>query len=218
MIDLYTAPTPNGLKISIALEELALPYTVHVVDLGAGEQHRPEFRRLNPNGKIPVIVDRDAGDLVIFESGAILLHLAEKTGRLIPSDPHRRSQCLQWLMFQVGGLGPMMGQSNVFFRYAPEPLPWAIDRYHREVRRLFEVLDGQLQAHEWLADEYSIADIANWCWARTYRWSGVDIDGLPGLARWLAAVRERPAVERGRKIPPPIADDAVARLGRGLVT
>ncbi|HSK00882.1 MAG TPA: glutathione S-transferase N-terminal domain-containing protein, partial [Kofleriaceae bacterium] len=162
MIDLYTAGTPNGHKISIALEELALPYTVHAINLGAREQKRPEFLALNPNGRIPVIVDRDAGDLVVFESGAILIYLAEKTGRLLPVEPKERSLVMQWLMFQMGSIGPMMGQANVFFRYFPEKLPAAIQRYQNESRRLFEVLDGRLANVEYLAGAYSIADIATW--------------------------------------------------------
>src|SRR5215831_6232764 len=201
MIDLYTAPTPNGWKASVALEELGLPYEVHVVNLLAGDQKRPEYLQLNPNGRIPTIVDRDAGDFAVFESGAILIYLAEKTGRLLPRDTKGRSLVIQWLMFQMGGIGPMMGQANVFFRYAPEKIPFAIDRYHRECRRLFEVLDKQLASHTYLAGEYSIADIANWSWVHTHNWSGVEIDGLDHLKRWLDAVGERPAVQRGRLVP-----------------
>src|SRR5436853_7881807 len=141
MIDLYTAPTPNGWKASVALEELGLPYEVHVVNLLAGDQKQPEYVKLNPSGRIPTIVDRDAGDFAVFESGAILIYLAEKTGRLMPRDAKGRSLVIQWLMFQMGGIGPMMGQANVFYRYAPEKIPYAIERYHRECRRLFEVLD-----------------------------------------------------------------------------
>jgi len=148
MFDLYTAATPNGHKISIALEELALPYTVHVIDLAGLEQRRPEFLRISPNGRIPAIVDRDQDDFAVFESGAILVYLAEKTGRLMPADPRGRSLVMQWLMFQMGGIGPMMGQANVFFRYLPEKIPVAIDRYHGEVRRLFGVLDARLAEHD----------------------------------------------------------------------
>lgn len=202
MIDLYTARTPNGFKVSIALEELGLPYTTHPIDLKADEQKQDWFLALNPNGRIPVIVDHDAGDLVVFESGAILMHLAERTGRLLPSDPGDRSRALQWLMFQMGGLGPMMGQANVFHRYAPERIPYAIERYQRETRRLLEVLDRRLSEAEFLAAAYSIADIANWCWATTYRWSGVDIEGLPHLQRWLDAIEARPAVQAGSNVPP----------------
>jgi len=201
MIDLYTARTPNGFKASIVLEELELPYEVHAVDLTAGEQKRPEFLALNPNGRIPVIVDRDAGDFPVFESGAILWWLAEKTNRLLPTEPKARSVALQWLMFQMGGVGPMMGQANVFFRYAEEKIPYAIGRYQRESRRLLEVLDRRLSEVEYLAVDYSIADIANWCWAKTYDWAGISIDGLPHLKRWLDAIAARPAVVRGIDVP-----------------
>src|SRR5207249_1586720 len=169
MIDLYTAPTPNGHKVSITLEELGLPYDVHIINLLAGDQKEPEYLRLNPNGHIPTIVDRDAGDFAVFESGAILVYLAEKTGRLMPTDPKGRSLVIQWLMFQMGGIGPMMGQANVFYRYFPEKIQPAIDRYQNECRRLFEVLNTRLVDRQWLADDYSIADIANWCWVRTYK-------------------------------------------------
>jgi glutathione S-transferase/GST-like protein len=202
MIDLYTAATPNGHKISIALEELGLPYTVHVLSLSALEQRRPEFLKLNPNGRIPVIVDREAGDFAVFESGAILIYLAEKTGRLMPADPKGRSTVIQWLMFQMGGVGPMMGQANVFFRYLPEKVPVAIERYQGEVRRLFGVLDGRLAGHEFLAGDFSIADIAHWAWVRTHNWSGVSLEGLPHLERWVAQLAARPACQRGIEIPP----------------
>lgn len=202
MIDLYTARTPNGFKVSIALEELGLPYEAHPIDLQAGQQKEPWFLALNPNGRIPVIVDHDANDLVVFESGAILLHLAERAGALLPEHGADRSRAVQWLMFQMGGLGPMMGQANVFHRYAPEKIPYAIERYQRESRRLLEVLDRRLAESEFLAGSYSMADIANWCWATTYRWSGVDIDGLDHLSRWLDAIAARPAVIAGRNVPP----------------
>ena len=202
MIDLYTAPTPNGHKISIALEELALPYELHLLDLGRNEQKEPWFTAINPNGRIPAIVDRANDGFAVFESGAILVYLAERTGRLMPQDPKGRSLVLQWLMFQMGGIGPMMGQANVFYRYFPEKIQPAIDRYQGECRRLFRVLDGHLAQHEFLAGEYSIADIANWAWVRTHRWSGVDTDGLPHLQRWIAQIRQRPAVQRGIERPP----------------
>ncbi len=201
MIDLYTSPTPNGHKVSVALEELGLPYTVHPIDLAAKVQKEPWFLALNPNGRIPVIVDREADDFAVFESGAILVYLAEKTGRLMPADAKGRSRVLQWLMFQMGGVGPMMGQANVFFRYFPEKIPPAIERYQNESRRLFEVLDGHLAHHEWLASDYSVADIANWCWVRTHRWSGVPTDGLVHLQRWLDAMKARPACQRGVEVP-----------------
>ncbi|HEY0136355.1 MAG TPA: glutathione S-transferase N-terminal domain-containing protein [Nannocystis sp.] len=201
MIDLYTAATPNGHKISIALEEMALPYTVHALSLTAGDQKQPAFLEINPNGRIPAIVDRDNDDFAVFESGAILVYLAEKTGQFLPTDVKGRSRVMQWLMFQMGGVGPMMGQANVFFRYAPEKIPYAIGRYQREVRRLFEVLDRQLGREAHLAGDYSIADMATWPWVRAYEWSGVEIDGLDNLQRWLDAVGERPAVVRGKEVP-----------------
>ena len=202
MIDLYTAATPNGHKVSIALEELGLPYSLHVLELSANEQKEPWFLAINPNGRIPAIVDRDEDDFAVFESGAILIYLAEKTGRLMPHDAKGRSRVLQWLMFQMGGIGPMMGQANVFYRYFPEKIQPAIDRYQGEVRRLFRVLDGHLAKHEYLAGDYSIADIANWAWVRTHNWSGVAIDDLTNLTRWRDQIRARPAVQRGIEMPP----------------
>jgi GSH-dependent disulfide-bond oxidoreductase len=206
MIDLYTAATPNGHKVSIALEEMELPYTLKVLDLSKNEQKQPEFLAINPNGRIPAIVDRSAGDFAVFESGAILIYLAEKTGRFLPADVQGRSRVLQWLMFQMGGIGPMMGQANVFFRYFPEKIQPAIDRYQGEAKRLFRVLDGHLAQHEYLAGDYSIADMANWAWVRTHDWSGVAVDDLPHLQRWIEAIRQRPAVLRGIKAPPSVRD------------
>jgi GSH-dependent disulfide-bond oxidoreductase len=204
MIDLYTAATPNGWKVSIALEELRLDYTVHPLSFTKNEQKAEWYLKINPNGRIPAIVDRGNGNFAVFESGAILIYLAEKTGRLMPTDPKGRSSVIQWLMFQMAGVGPMMGQANVFFRYAPEKIPYAIDRYQREVRRLLEVLERQLETHEYVAgSEYSIADIAHWSWIHGYEWSGVSIEGLSNLSRWLKTVGDRPAVQRGRAIPPP---------------
>lgn len=204
-LTLYTAPTPNGWKISVALAEMNLPYHVVAVNLLANEQKQPDILALNPNGRIPVLVDHDANDLVIFESGAILLYLAEKTGQLLPQDPRERMAAIQWLMFQMGGVGPMMGQANVFSRYLPEKIPLAIERYQNECRRLFEVLDTRLGQAEWLAgSSYSIADIANWCWVRTYRWSGVSIDGLTHLRRWMDAMKVRPACQFGVTVPVPM--------------
>jgi glutathione S-transferase len=220
MIDLYTAPTPNGWKASIALEELGLPYEVHVINLLAGEQKHPDYLRLNPNGRIPTIVDREAGNLAVFESGAILVYLAEKTGRMMPSDPAGRSRVIQWLMFQMGGVGPMMGQANVFFRYFPEKIQPAIDRYKNECRRLFEVLNTQLAAHEWLAGDYSIADIANWSWVRTHEWSGVSIDGLDHLQRWMGQLAARPACQRGVEVPvrvPNLTDEPDSDAAKAFV-
>src|SRR6185295_3915646 len=201
MIDLYTSATPNGWKASVTLEECGLPYEVHAIDMGKGEQKTPDFLKINPNGRIPAIVDRELDNFPIFESGALMIYCAEKSGKLLPSDVKGRSRVIQWLMFQMGGIGPMMGQANVFFRYWPEKYQPAIDRYQHESRRLFEVLNNRLKDHEWLAGDFSIADIANFCWVRTYRWSGVDIEGLKGLRRWLDAMKERPACRRGIEVP-----------------
>lgn len=202
MIELFTSDTPNGWKVSIALEEMALPYTYQYIRLSLRQQKEDWYLKLNPNGRIPTIVDHDNDDFVVFESGAILIYLAEKTGLFLPKDVKGRSLVMQWLMFQMGGVGPMMGQANVFFRYAPEKIPYAIDRYQREVRRLLEILDRRLSDHEFLAGDYSIADIATWPWARGYDWSGVGIDGLSHLQRWLDTVAARPAVQRGFAVPP----------------
>ena len=205
MIELYTAATPNGHKISIALEELGLPYEVHALSFDRQEQKAPEFLRINPNGRIPAIVD---DGFAVFESGAILLYLAEKTGQLLPSDPKGRSLAIQWLMFQMGGVGPMQGQANVFFRYFPEKLQGAIDRYQHETRRLYEVLDRRLGEAEYLAGDYGIADIATSPWVRVHDWAGVAVDGLDHLQRWMAALAARPAVQRGLQIPARPRDDA----------
>jgi len=211
-IELFTAATPNGWKVSIALEELGLPYTVRPISLGALEQKEEWFLKINPNGRIPAIIDHDNGDFAVFESGAILLYLAEKTGRLLPAESKARSRVLQWLMFQMGGVGPMMGQANVFFRYAPEKIPYAIERYQRESRRLFEVLERQLKTSTYIAnEEYSIADIALHSWVAGHEWSGVSIDGLPGLKRWLDLVGSRPAVQKGRAVPPPLSPEERAK-------
>ena len=201
MIDLYTAPTPNGHKVSCTLEAMSLDYKAHLINLSEGEQHTPEFLAISANGRIPAIVDRDNDDLSIFESGAIMIYLADKTGMLIPSEGKGRSDVIQWLMFQMGNIGPMMGQANVFFRYFPEKIQPAIDRYQNEGRRLFEVLDTRLAQSEWLADEYSIADIANWCWTRTHKWSGISADGLEHLARWNDAMYKKPGMLEGIKVP-----------------
>jgi GST-like protein len=201
VIELYTASTPNGHKASCTLEELELPYEVHPIDLSTGEQRTEAFLSVNPNGRIPAIIDRSENDLAVFESGAIMIYLAEKTGRLLPTDRAARAHVMQWLMFQMGGIGPMMGQANVFYRYFPEKIQPAIDRYQNESRRLFEVLDRRLGESEWLADDYSIADIANWCWVRTYKWSGVSRDGLPNLDRWLSVMKEKPGLRQGVQVP-----------------
>ncbi len=204
MIDLYTAATPNGHKISVMLEEVGLAYQTHPINLGKREQKQDWFLKLNPNGRIPVIVDREEGDLPVFESGAILIYLAEKSGKLLSKDKKERTKTLQWVMFQMGGLGPMMGQANVFFRYAEEKIPFAIERYQKESLRLLGVLDTRLSQTEFLAGaDYSIADIANWCWARTHAWSGVDVAELTHLKRWLLAIEGREPVQRGIQVPPP---------------
>ena len=225
MIELFTAATPNGWKASITLEELALPYKVRRIDFDKREQKEPWYLKINPNGRIPAIVDHDNGDFAVFESGALMIYLAEKAGKLLPRDVKGRSLVIQWLMFQMGGVGPMMGQANVFYRYAPERIPYAIDRYQREVRRLFEVLDTRLAHEEYLAGDYSLADIANWAWVRGYKWSGVTLDGLSHLSRWLDAIAQRPAVKRGVDVPEPVdfdemirkADDARAKVSGMLV-
>jgi GSH-dependent disulfide-bond oxidoreductase len=201
MITLYTAATPNGHKASVTLEELGLAYHVRALSLMKGEQKQAEFLAINPNGRIPAIVDHDEDDFAVFESGAIMIYLAEKAGSLLPTDVRGRSRVIQWLMFQMGGVGPMMGQANVFYRYMPEKIQPAIDRYQNESKRLLTVLDTRLKDNEYLAGDYSIADIANFCWARTHNWSGVDIGDLPHLKRWMDAIYLRPAVLRGLKVP-----------------
>lgn len=219
MIDLYTASTPNGWKASIALEELELPYTVQAVKLGEREQKLPEYLALNPNGRIPTIVDRYENDFTVFESGAILIYLAEKTGKLLPAAPKARSRVIQWLMFQTGGIGPMQGQANVFFRYFPEKIPAVIARYQNETMRLFSVLDTRLADHEYLVDDYSIADIANWSWVRIHRWAGVEVDELPNLRRWMDAMAARPACQRGIAVPEPFeADETVVAYAKKMLT
>ena len=201
MIDFYTAPTPNGHKVSCTLEAMELEYETHVINLMENEQKKPEFLAISPNGRIPAIVDRDADNLSIFESGAIMIYLAEKTGKLMPKNPNEKAKVLEWLMFQMGGVGPMMGQANVFFRYFPEKIQPAIDRYQNEGRRLFEVLDTHLAKQDWLAKDYSIADIANWCWVRTYKWSGISIEGLNNLERWMKAMYDQPGMSKGLEVP-----------------
>lgn len=203
MIDLYTAPTPNGHKISIALEELGLDYRVVVLDLMKGEQKKDEFLVINPNGRIPAIVDRDNHDFPVFESGAILIYLAQKTGKLLPQDPKKQSEVIQWLMFQMAGIGPMQGQANMFYRYFPEKIQPAIDRYQDETRRLYEVLEKRLEGRKYLCGEYSIADIAAWPWVRIHSWAGVTLDGLENVKQWVKTMYARPACSKGIMIPPP---------------
>ncbi len=200
MINLYTSPTPNGHKISCTLEALEIPYKTHAINLMEGEQLSKKFLKISPNGRIPAIVDSE-NNLSIFESGAILIYLADKKGELIPTSTKERSNVIQWLMFQMSGIGPMMGQANVFFRYMPEKIPTAIDRYQNECRRLFKVLDKQLSKQDWIAGDYSIADIANWCWVRTYKWSGVNVEGLDNLMSWSKRMYEQPGMLKGIEVP-----------------
>lgn len=218
MFDLYTSSTPNGWKASVALEEMQLPYEVHSINLMEQEQKTPVFLARNPNGRIPVLVDKDEDNFAVFESGAIMLYLAEKTGQFIPNDAKGRSQVIQWLMFQMGGVGPMMGQANVFYRYFPEKIQPAIERYQKEGRRLFEVLDSQLAKHEFLAGDYSIADMANWCWVRTYEWSGIDISGLDNLVRWKNSIEARPLARKGTQVPDKIDKETLVQGAQTIVT
>jgi len=204
MIELLTSETPNGWKISIALEEMGLPYTWRHIKLSEKEQKAAWYLELNPNGRIPTLIDHDNDDFVIFESGAILIYLAEKSGQFLPQDMRGRSRVIQWLMFQMSGVGPMMGQANVFFRYAPEKIPYAIERYQRETLRLFDVLENQLATHEYIAGDYSIADMALYPWVKGYGWSGVTLDGLNHLQRYIDLVGKRPAVRRGCAVPPAV--------------
>ena len=183
------------------LEELKLPYNVIAVDLWKKEQKKAEYLKLNPNGRIPTIVDRENENFVVFESGAILIYLAEKTGQLLPEHPEKRSVVLQWLMFQMGGIGPMQGQANVFYRYAPEKIEYAINRYQKETFRLYQVLDDQLKENEYLADDFSIADIATWPWVRRHRWAGLEIEKLFNLRRWMENLENRPAFQKGIEVP-----------------
>ena len=201
MIDLYTSNTPNGYKVSIMLEELKLPYNVIAVDLVKKEQKKAKYLKLNPNGRVPTIVDRENENFVVFESGAILIYLAEKTGQLLPEQPEKRSKVLQWLMFQMGGIGPMQGQAHVFYRYAPEKIEYAINRYQKETLRLYQVLDNQLKNKEYLADDFSIADIATWPWVRRHQWAGVEIEKLYNLRRWVENLEIRPAFQKGIEVP-----------------
>jgi glutathione S-transferase len=217
MIDLYTSPTPNGRKVSIALEEMAIAYQVHPVSLKAMQQKEPWFVALNPNGRIPAIVDRDNDDFPVFESGAILIYLAEKTGRFLPTDPKARSIVLQWLMWQMGGLGPMQGQTHVFYRYFPDKIPAVIERYQRETRRLYGVMNQHLAAREFLADAYSIADMACWPWIMQHEWAGIDLDGFPHLRRWQHTVGARPTVQRGAAVPEPMGLPRDLSTGQRIV-
>ena len=204
MITLYTWGTPNGRKVSIMLEECALPYRVKTIDITQGEQLAPEFVAINPNSKIPAIVDPDGPDgkpITLFESGAILIYLAAKTGRFLPTSERGKYEALQWLMFQMGGVGPMFGQTHHFLRFAPEPLPYAIKRYSTETARLYGVLDRRLGEAAYLAGEYSIADMATYPWVARHEWQKIDLADYPNVQRWHAAIGARPAVQRGMAVP-----------------
>ena len=204
MIDLYTWSTPNGRKVSIMLEECALPYRVHPIDIGKGDQFTPEFVAINPNSKIPAIVDQrgpEGSPYPLFESGAILLYLAWKTGRFLPTPVARQFHTIQWLMFQMGGVGPFFGQAHHFLRNAPEPVPYAIQRYTKETLRLYGVMNSHLEHHEYLADVYSVADIATYPWVARHEWHKVDLEEFPAVKRWFDAIGARPAVQAGMKVP-----------------
>ncbi len=203
MIDLYTAATPNGWKASICLEELGLPYNTTHLDFAQNEQKQDWYLRINPNGRIPAIIDRENNDFGVFESGAILIYLAEKAGKLLSTNNEKRSTALQWLMFQMGGIGPMQGQALVFIRNVPEKMPYVIDRYLNETKRLYRVLDRRLATEEFLAGDYSIADIAVWPWIYCAEWTGIDLKETPNLARWFHMLSSRPAVKQGLNVPEP---------------
>ncbi len=203
-IALYTWSTPNGRKISIALEEMALPYSVHAVDIGKDQQFAPDFLKISPNNKIPAIVDSEGPDgdpISVFESGAILIYLAEKTGRFLPRAPRARTAVMEWLMFQMGGFGPMLGQAHHFRRMAKEQVPYAIERYSNEAKRLYGVMDKRLGEVEYLAGDYSIADMATLPWAARHPWQGIELPDYPNVKRWYDAQAARPAVQRGMEIP-----------------
>ncbi|PKO70097.1 MAG: glutathione S-transferase [Betaproteobacteria bacterium HGW-Betaproteobacteria-14] len=208
MIELYTWGTPNGRKVSIMLEECGLPYRVHTIDIMQGEQFAPAYLAINPNGKIPALVDPDGPDegtkkrpITMMESGAILVYLAGKTGRFLPESVRGKYEALQWLMFQMGGVGPMFGQTHHFLRYAPEQVDYAIGRYSKETARLYGVMDARLAKHEYLADEYSIADIATFPWVARHEWHDIALATYPNVLRWFKAIANRPAVQRGMAVP-----------------
>ena len=219
MYKLYTAPTPNGWKVAMALEELKAKYETQLIDLQAGEQHTNWFLQLNPNGRIPVLKKMGEDSIAIFDSNAILVYLAEKFGKLLPYNEPERTIVFQWLMFQASGIGPMQGQAVVFERYFPESIPAARKRYHNETRRLYEVLDLRLSHSDWLAKDFSIADIANWSWIRSHKWARISTDGLENLERWMEKMRMRPACERGLNVPPsPGKADKVKSFGSAMTT
>jgi GSH-dependent disulfide-bond oxidoreductase len=200
MLDLYTFSTPNGRKASIMLEELELDYTVHKIDITKNEQFTPEFVAINPNSKIPAIIDRDR-NITVFESGAILIYLAEKTEKLLSTEPKQRFQTIEWLMFQMGSVGPMFGQYNHFYKFAPEKIPYAINRYRKETLRLYDVLNTQLTKTEYISGDYSIADIAIYPWIAAYQFMELTLDEHSELKRWYETLAQRPAVKRGMKVP-----------------
>ncbi|MES1155738.1 MAG: glutathione S-transferase N-terminal domain-containing protein [Pseudorhodoplanes sp.] len=200
MIDLYTWTTPNGRKVSIALEELGLPYTVHPVDISKDEQFKPDFLKISPNNRIPAIVDRDNG-MSLMESGAILIYLGDKTGKLLPKSGEPRYRVIEWLMWQMGGVGPMIGQAHHFLRQNPGKAPYAEERYHKEAQRLYGVLDRRLAGRDFIADEYSIADIATWPWISRFEWHKVDINQYANVKRWYVSIANRPAVQKGYQVP-----------------
>jgi len=205
VIDLYTWTTPNGRKISIMLEELGLPYRVHAINIGKDDQFKPEYIKINPNSKIPSIVDPDGPDgkpIAMMESGAILVYLADKSGKFLAKNGRARYDALQWLMFQMGGVGPMFGQTHHFLRAAKEQVPYAIERYGKETRRLYGVLNDHLKDHAYLAGEYSIADIATYPWVSRHEWHKVDLNDFPNVKRWFDAISARPAVQKGMNVPP----------------
>ena len=205
MIDLYTWTTPNGRKISIALEELGLPYTVHAIDIGKDEQFAPDFLKIAPNNRIPAIVDSDTG-LSLMEAGAILIYLADKTGKLMPKDGEGRYRVIEWLMWQMGGVGPMLGQVHHFVKYNKGKSAYAEERYAKEAQRLYGVLDRRLEGREFLAGEYSIADIATWPWISRFEWQEIDLAKFPNVKRWYTTIASRPAVQRGYKVPKDVGD------------
>lgn len=200
MIDFYTWSTPNGRKISILLEELGLPYRVHAIDIGKGEQHAPDFLKISPNNKIPAIVDHDAG-LSVFESGAIMIHLAEQAGRFLPTEPKARADVMQWLMWQVGGFGPMLGQAHFFLKNNRGLAPAAEERFGDEVQRLYGVLDRALEGADYVAGDYSIADMAIFPWAARHDWHQADLNRFPNVLRWYRDLAARPAVQKGYQVP-----------------
>lgn len=205
MIDLYTWTTPNGRKASIALEEMGLPYKAHAIDISKDEQFAPAFLKISPNNRIPAIIDNDNG-LSLFESGAILIYLADKTGKLMPKDGEKRYRVIEWLMWQMGGVGPMLGQVHHFVKYNKGKAPYAEERYSKEVQRLYGVLDRRLEGREFLADEYSIADIATWPWISRFEWQEIDLSKFPNVKRWYTTIASRPAVQRGYKQPKDVGD------------